>query len=166
MNRSSIDIYRAVLVAGVLIGAAHSAAAADVTAYYLRKGLVYQQDSAAAPTADPFSPARAIVRANADPNVVSEITLGGSEVFPNIPLDSLADRFQLVFDGPQADMDTYFPSGDTANYTFTVDSATVLPIITMKSGTPPSAIPQVLNYAAAQNINEAQSFTLNFAPFT
>src|SRR6478735_1376751 len=122
MIRNSIDVLRAGLVAGVLLGAAQYSEAADVSSYFVGKGTVYQQSSAAAPVPIQFTPAEFLARLVGDTTAISSVTLTTpSDLFPQLPLDQQTDRYETTIPAAESDLNTYVPNG---NYTFSVNGGT------------------------------------------
>ncbi len=137
--------------------------AGDVTSYYVRKGTVYQQTSAAAPTPVDFSPSLFIARLDGNVSAITGVSLATpSDFFPQADL-AQTDHFEYTVALDQATLDTFFPTG---NYSFTVQPGNIVATLALSAGSPPAAVPQVLNFDAAQKISAGSSFTLNFTPFT
>jgi hypothetical protein len=111
----------------------------------------------------------------ADITLASNVDLSGISATLTLPGASVSNMFenpvapeQFIFvaaDTNQTDLDTSFPSG---GYVFNVVSTTSNQNVTVNlpdSLAQPSA-PHVANYAAAQSVNPAHSFTLEWDAFT
>jgi hypothetical protein len=164
MIRSSVDVLRASVVAAVLISAAQALQAADVTSYFVRKGLVYEQTSSGAPVGDPFNPGAFIARVEADTSAITSVNLSTpSTIFTQVPVDITGERYEFTIPGTMDDLNVFFPAGA---YAFTLNDGETVVSLDLIAGAAPTAIPQVLNFTAAQSIDAAANFTLNFSPFT
>lgn len=168
MMRSFHCVIRAGALAGLIWGGMEYSQGADVQNYFVRKGRHYDQTSAAAPTLNQAQPAIFIARVSGRTGAIQEVSLATpSQIFGQVPLDDLGDRFEFLIEASVQEIDDFFaPNGD---YTFTIDSDNdgfSLATLSLTSAAMPGAIPQVLNFAGAQTIDPATAFTLTFAPFT
>jgi hypothetical protein len=151
-----------ILTAGCVAGL-QEAHAAGITAFYVRKANAYEQTSASAPTPIGFTPAYFVARANGDAASIANTTVSTpSQFFPNVPLDDKGDHVEFSLPADLDQVNTFMPPG---NYSFTFGDATVAPL-NFAAGTFPTPIPQVSNYAAAQNVDPATAFTVSFNAFT
>lgn len=133
----------------------------------LIKSLTYEQTSAAAPTLKNDEPPTfgAFVNSPAV-NTVTDATLTGPGN-QDIPFQGFGGSFLASEEfATQAAMDADYPAG---TYAFTLTRETGGPnqfSMQMPASTAYPPIPQVSNFAAAQTIDPAQDFTLNFNALT
>ncbi|HTG45497.1 MAG TPA: hypothetical protein VK633_13305, partial [Verrucomicrobiae bacterium] len=164
MMRSIFDVFRAGALAGLVLGAIQ-AEAVDVSSFSVRKGLLLEQTSASLVETNGFEPAFFIARVDGRTASISEVSLATpSPIFGQVTLDDMGDRFEYVVPGSKEDVDSLLPSGP---YTFTFDSDNdgfSVAQLNLTSAPFPTAVPQIVNYTAAQSINSAADFTLNFSP--
>ncbi len=126
---------------------------------------MYEQSSAAAPSLNTFDPGYFVARVNGDAASAGNPTVSTpSTTFPgDLPLDDDVDHNEFSVPGSAEDVDGYFPAG---NYTFTIANGATIAPLSFPTGSYPTAIPQISNFDAAQNVNPTNSFTLNFNAFT
>jgi hypothetical protein len=149
-------------LAGVLLAGAQSAQAV-VTSYFVGQGMIYQQSSAAAPVPVAFTPAEFVARVIGDAASVDNATVTTpSIVFPSVPLDLVGNYAQFAAQADLASVQLFGPNG---TYSFVLDNGTTAPL-NFSAGSFPTAVPQVLNFDAAQNVDPSAPFTVNFTPFT
>jgi hypothetical protein len=153
---------RIAALAGALLTGIDAAHAAGITGFFVRKGVNYEQDSAAAPTPSAFSPQAFIARATG-PSSEGTSVATPSQIFPVVELqDQISDGYQFSLQGNSDEIELFAPAG---NYVFTFSDSAIAPL-SFTANPFPTAVPQVSNFAATQAIDPASNFTLNFSPFT
>jgi hypothetical protein len=160
-----MDLYssklRIAALAGVLLTGVDAVQAAGITGFFVRKGLIYEQNSPSAPTPNESTPANFIARV-AGPSSDGTLLSTPSDIFQSVPLtDQIGDGYELSFQGTAEENESLMPPG---NYVFTFADSTVAPL-TFAAGPFPTPVPQVSNFAATQAVDPVSNFTLNFTPF-
>lgn len=168
MKRSFVDFCRAGFFASTLMCGVKGTQGADVWNYTAERGSFYSQTSAGAPTAVAGTPYafRAVVEGDVFGAIFDasiRTPLGGDLV---LQVDDNSGALVTEIQMPTLSaLNTIAPSGaytylfDTEN-----DGVTVVQI-DLDSTAFPTAIPQVSNFAAAQQIDASADFTLTFNNF-
>lgn len=166
MTRRIADKVFKLVLAGVLLAAGALVHGADVSSYALRKGLHYEQSSAAAPTPVPITAANFTAEVLGDASAITGVSLTIPSVFfPSAELTANASGTGYEFTLPQDSMqnlDFLVPNGQ---YMFLItsdnDGDSFAPL-NLSSSTVPGAIPYLTDYADAQSIDASANYTLNF----
>lgn len=163
MKRSSCAKFLGSLAGALLLpGLAHGA---DVQSYSVAKGHLFTQNSPAAPSAQLLAYVFAAT-VEGDLNAITAATISPpSGLTGALPLDlnSAGTRFELRF--PSTDLTTLGFLFSDGSYSFVIDSdndVISLAQLSLTGAAFPTAIPQLANFDAAQNINASASFTLNW----
>src|SRR5436190_6020171 len=157
-----MDLYskklRIAALAGMLLTGVDAAYGAGITGFFVRKGQLYAQDSASAPTP---TEAKFIAQV-AGPSSAGTDLSTPAEIFQIVPLDeSAGDGYIFHIEGTAAENDSLLPPG---NYVFQFADSTQAPL-SFVAGPFPTPVPQVSNFAATQAVDPANNFTLTFTPF-
>jgi len=163
-----------VVVLGLWAGSGQPILASDAALYGLFKSQQFHQTNAAAPVAQASNgfAFTAFVFANGN-HLVTNATVKPSNSTPLRPLTSDANQAAWLFEerfGTQVELNNVYPNGTVfspATYAFTlrtVHDGTKTPSLSMGGasvvGTPPTL--QVTNFTAAQSINPAAAFALQW----
>lgn len=149
-------------IAGALLACA-SASAADITKYTAAKGRLYNQTSAAAPTAQSSS-YQFVGSVEGNVDAISSAILNTPSGFPfELPLDASGTRYEFAFPADSAaTLNSVFANG---NYGFTIDSdsgGTDIGQVSLNSSAYPAAIPQISNFTSTESANASADLTLTF----
>jgi hypothetical protein len=166
MNRRFFDRVFTPVYAGILLAASGLVHGADVSSYAIRKGLHYEQTSAAAPTPVPSVAANFTAEVLGDASAITGVSLTiPSAFFPSAELSPNDSGTGYDFTLPQDSMqnlDFLVPNGQ---YMFLItsdnDGDSFAPL-NLSSSTVPGAIPYLTDYAGAQSIDASANYTLNF----
>jgi hypothetical protein len=158
----------AALVGGAILSSVQSAFGQDVWSYSVEKGAVYSQAGVSAPALISGSPYnfRAIVEGDIFESIVGVGFQRPGAAFVDLDVD---ETFSVLEDKASfttlAALNSHAPAGA---YTFvfeTVNDDTTVAAMNLGTAALPTAIPQISNLAAAQQINAASDFNLTFNSF-
>jgi hypothetical protein len=150
---------------GTSIGAVQGA---DITAYTVEKGAIYQQTSAAAPA--PLGGSPYLFRASAEGAIHDAVfdatvrmPLGGDII---LQMNENGTALELLM--PLPDLTTLNTVAPNGNYTFLFDTendGVSVAQLTLSGTVFPTAIPTISNFAATQEVDPSADFTLTFNAF-
>lgn len=173
MKRSFVEKFKtsalATAIAGACLGASGVAQAADVSAYSVQKGQVFTQTSAAAPTPLAFTPLIFRVEVQGDVAAITDVFVQTPSVFaPQLELTPSADGSRLEFVLPSDSLNNLNLLAPSGRYTFLIstenDGDDNIAFLDLDSSVFPATVPQISNFIAAQAVDAAADFTLNFNP--
>jgi hypothetical protein len=158
----------AALLGSAILSSVQTAFGQDVWSYSVEKGAVYSQSGASAPALISGSPYnfRAIVEGDIFDAIIGVGFQRPGAAFVDLEID---ETFSVLEDkasfATAAALNSHAPAG---TYTFVVDTVnddTTVVTMNLASATLPTAIPQISNLAAAQQINPTNDFNLTFNSF-
>jgi hypothetical protein len=158
----------AALVGGAILSSVQTAFGQDVWSYSVEKGAVYTQAGTTAPALISGSPYnfRAIVEGDIFESIIGVGLQRPGAAYVDLDMD---ESFSVLENKASFSSLAALNSHATAGaYTFvfeTVNDDTTVAVMNLGSAALPTAIPQISNLAAAQQINAASDFNLTFNSF-
>lgn len=160
MKRFTSIKVSALAVCAVGAGMAH---AADISSYGVAKAHLYTQNSEAAPAEVPGTPYAFTAWVDGAIAAITSALVQTPSAFPfELPLNDAASRYETSVPGTLQTLG--FVAGN-GTYSFTIESENDLISLAQlnhSSTAFPTTVPQISNFTAAQDIDPAASFTLNW----